>query len=300
MRQLISRIVHKIGGTHRWRFDRKRINEASDHPDVFVQAVACALLQRNEAFDWGKEERKALLAIKALRSRLFNDTTAISQIDHGAGSAHENRTREQMEKGVLNRSSVSSTARSASSPKHWGELMYALVRELQPEKCLELGTHLGISGSYQASAMRLNGRGQLITIEGAPEFAAMARDNMASLGLTNFSVRCGRFKDVLPDILREDGPFDLVFIDGHHDHDATLDYFDMIHPFLTPRALVIFDDIRWSDGMQRAWKRLMDDPRTGVTFDLGRWGLACIGTPQTQQRPSFPLVKLARDRARTP
>jgi hypothetical protein len=39
----------------------------------------------------------------------------------------------------------------------------------------------------------------------------------------------------------------------------------------------VFDDIRWSDGMLRAWERIADDPRVALAVDLDRYGVAFTG-----------------------
>lgn len=45
------------------------------------------------------------------------------------------------------------------------ELLHALVRATRPGLVLELGTGLGISGSFIADALRENGGGELVTVE---------------------------------------------------------------------------------------------------------------------------------------
>ena len=65
------------------------------------------------------------------------------------------------------------------------------------------------------------------------------------------TVITGRFQDVLDDTLADLREVDYVFIDGHHDEKATLDYFNRIYPFLSKNAIVLFDDISWSEGMKR-------------------------------------------------
>ncbi|HEX7116836.1 MAG TPA: class I SAM-dependent methyltransferase [Steroidobacter sp.] len=54
----------------------------------------------------------------------------------------------------------------------------------------------------------------------------------------------GRFDDVLPGVLSEMGSVDYVFIDGHHEEEATNRYFELVRPYLSDIAVVVFDDIR--------------------------------------------------------
>jgi predicted O-methyltransferase YrrM len=51
----------------------------------------------------------------------------------------------------------------------------------------------------------------------------------------------------------------MVFIDGHHQYQPTLDYFEMIYPKCNKNEIIIFDDILWSTGMRRAWEELKQD-----------------------------------------
>jgi predicted O-methyltransferase YrrM len=160
-------------------------------------------------------------------------------------------------------------------------VLFKLVRESRPRLCLELGTNMGISAAYQASALRLNGDGELLTIEGSASRAELARRHLAGLGLTNVRVTTGRFDDVLPVILDESGPVDFAFIDGHHDEAATRRYFDLIVSAATPSALVVLDDISWSDGMKRAWGALHSDSRVALSVDLRVIGLCLLRASDT-------------------
>ena len=52
----------------------------------------------------------------------------------------------------------------------------------------------------------------------------------------------------------------------------TLDYFDRIWKSSAEGAVFVFDDIRWSIGMERAWNRLKVDPRLAIVVDLSAGG----------------------------
>jgi predicted O-methyltransferase YrrM len=99
-----------------------------------------------------------------------------------------------------------------------------------------------------------------------------------------------RIDNTLPDVLIKRQPVDYVFIDGHHDEHATLAYFEQILPFLAETALLIFDDIKWSEGMNAAWDRISRDPRVGATVDLGPVGLCLFERSMTGHKyVSIPL-----------
>jgi hypothetical protein len=54
-----------------------------------------------------------------------------------------------------------------------------------------------------------------------------------------------------------------------------MNYFEQVTPYLASNALVIFDDIRWSDGMARAWNAIRNDPRVLRSLSVGDFGV-CI------------------------
>lgn len=78
---------------------------------------------------------------------------------------------------------------------------------------IELGAAIGLSGAYQASALRLNGAGRLTTLEGDPTLARIARETHQRLGLDNVDVVEGRFDDTLGPVLKAIGPLEYAFVD---------------------------------------------------------------------------------------
>ncbi|MFL5540543.1 MAG: O-methyltransferase [Longimicrobiaceae bacterium] len=179
--------------------------------------------------------------------------------------------------------------RYLSSKSHLGALLlFHLVREFRPSRCLELGTNLGVSAAYQAAALALNGGGELHTIEGTAALVDLARRHLASLGLAA-EVHAGWFSDVLPGLLARTAPLDHVFIDGHHDGPATVGYFAQIHPALGPGALVVFDDVAWSAGMAEAWRTIQADPRVRVAVGLGTMGVCLVGGEGEPVRIDLPI-----------
>jgi hypothetical protein len=54
---------------------------------------------------------------------------------------------------------------------------------------------------------------------------------------------------------------------------------------------VVFDDIRWSEGMLRAWQNLTVHPRVRLAIDMFQVGLVVVG----ERRVEGPPFKLAID-----
>jgi predicted O-methyltransferase YrrM len=166
-------------------------------------------------------------------------------------------------------------------PPVWGAFLMRLVRELGPRSCLELGTGIGISAAYEAAALDLNGGGRLITLDGSAEWAAVAEEGLSSLGLEGVEFRVGAIAGTLPGALERAAPVDYAFVDAEHTEEATMGYFEGIVPHMSPRGVMVFDDIPWSRELRRTWRRIARDDRVSAAFALGRMGVAVIADRQT-------------------
>lgn len=222
------------------------------------------------------EEKSWIDRIEYLRTEMNASTKQITRTDYGAGNPDSNRTQEEMRVGVETVDTLGHISQAASKSAFWCCLLFKLIRTVHPTSCIEMGTAVGISAAYQAAALELNGHGSLVTLEGAMSLADIAKNNFRQLGLNTVEVVVGRFQNTLADILKNRQPVDYVFVDGHHDEQATLAYFEQILPFLAETALLVFDDIVWSEGMKRAWNAIAHDRRVSVAVDLGPIGLCVI------------------------
>jgi predicted O-methyltransferase YrrM len=224
------------------------------------------------------EERDWIEAIEVLRRRVLRSSANVEIDDYGAGSPATRPSAEMMQRGRLLRRSVDDICRTASVPPVWGLLLFKLVRTFKPRECIELGTSLGISTAYQAAALEVNGEGRLITLEGARGLAATARDNLCALGLEHrVTSVVGRFQDRLQPLLESEQKVDYAFVDGHHDEQATCQYFEQLVSAARTPAVLVFDDITWSPGMRRAWSVIVADSRTHFTLAVGQMGVCLAG-----------------------
>lgn len=232
------------------------------------------------------DEERWIDAIERLRGDLASSTETISHTDYGAGEPSDHLTHQQMEAGRSRTTSVARLCEHTSKQYPWAHLLMRLVRELRPTACLEMGTCLGFSGAYLAAALDLNGSGKLVTLEGAESLAALARRNFKTLGLSRVDVRVGRFHDTLEVVLQTQGPFGFAFVDGHHDGDATVAYFEQILPSMLPEGVFIFDDILWYESMRTAWRTIASHNHVSISVDLGVMGI-CVVAESPLERRSF-------------
>lgn len=294
---MIKKVINKIEGlieVKKSKIQTKpvlRQLESSNSVDVKKLVKAFNFFVNQET--WTKEEIAAFDKINKLRRRYFTSTEIINLTDYGAGDSYASRTKEEMHEGVSKKISVSEVYKVASTPDKWGELIFNLIREFKPENCLELGTCLGVSAAYQISALRLNGKGRFITIEGSRELAQLADNNLKNLDCDNYTIHVGRFMEVLPNVLSINEPIDFAFIDGHHDKVATQEYYELLYPFLSEHAVVIFDDINWSEGMNEVWKYLyLNGQGIEVAFDLYKWGICVVNKNSTADQKQYYKVQL--------
>jgi predicted O-methyltransferase YrrM len=101
----------------------------------------------------------------------------------------------------------------AVSPNQ-GKLLHLLARVHGTRTVLELGTLGGYSTIWLARALPAGGC--LLTLEANPQYAELARANIARAGLADVvELRVGPALETLPQLAAEDrGPYDLVFIDA--------------------------------------------------------------------------------------
>ena len=120
-----------------------------------------------------------------------------------------------------------------------GALLHVLASSLGATRILEIGTAIGYSGIWLASA--LPKAGMLITIELNQERAAAARENFARAGLSDrVSVMVG---DAGLLVAKVAGPFDLIFQDGAKTLYVPL--LDRLVDRLRPGGLLVTDNVLW-------------------------------------------------------
>jgi hypothetical protein len=152
---------------------KNALTQLTLHSDPKLKALGVAL-QESLARSLSAHEQQAISLIEQRRSLLLDSDKPIAVVDYGAGSSSSNRTREEMEKGVPLTLSIAAMA-AASKPAFWATVLFKIIRKLAPQSCVELGSCVGISASYQASALNMNGNGTIVTLEGSAEVARLQK-----------------------------------------------------------------------------------------------------------------------------
>lgn len=162
-------------------------------------------------------------------------------------------------------------AHHVSVQRRWGVFLHLCAEAVRARNVLELGSCAGISGAYLATAPS---RPRVVSIEASPELATVAAETIARFAGDSEVLR-GMFDDRLPDALRH--TFELAYVDGHHNGDATIRYVNTIVPRLERNAMIILDDIRLYREMDEAWHTLRTMPGVGSAVDVGRFGILFLG-----------------------
>jgi len=193
--------------------------------------------------------------LEVVRNRFLATEEAVERLDLGAGS----RRRTRGESGVR----VADLARRSLTPKadleafcRWLQLVAPVGRR---GRFLELGTSLGLTSAGVAML-----GWEVQTWEGCPKTLELANTAWKELGLSGkIDDREGDFR-ILVNQLKRGEEFDVVFLDGLHEEQATLDLASALEPRV--RTCLVVDDISWSPGMNRAWNALQDEPAWRVSF----------------------------------
>ena len=208
--------------------------------------------------------------IESLRGQLLKSNRKVEITDLGAGSkVTPNKIR-----------TVSSITRYGAISPEVGRMLFRLVNQFKPTTILELGTSLGVSTLYQSSAS-LNAK--VITIEGCPNTADLAKQNFINSGMRWIQTKNASFGAALPEALEQLQKVDYVFIDGDHQSQATIKYFNTILPCLHNDSLIVVSDIYWSSEMMNAWNMLKSHSDITISIDFYHFGILFLRKEQKQK-----------------
>ncbi len=216
--------------------------------------------------------------IENIRKQLLKNTNIITYTDLGAGS---NLLSNNIEK------SIGSIAKAHLKPARIAQIIHRIVLNYKYKNIIELGTSLGVTSSYIASALKQNFEPNVVnftTIEGSSAIKQIANKQFTSLKLSDYinSVE-GNFNEQLEPVLNSYKNVDVFFVDGNHTYEATMKYFEKALPFAHNDSVFIFDDIYWSSGMTKAWEEIKLHSKVQQTVDLFFIGLVYFRTEQIRQ-----------------
>ena len=208
--------------------------------------------------------------IDSIRAKLLLSEQIISVEDFGAGSKRINDSKR----------SIKDIAKTAIKQSRDGELLFKIAHQFKCKHILELGSCFGISTAYLAGPSKDS---KVISLEGSSALAKIAQLNLEKLQLANSDIIIGEFGGTLEKALNRLEKVDLVFFDGNHRYQPTMEYFHKCLDFAHEQSIFIFDDIYWSKEMKKAWEKIKANKKVTVTIDLFHLGIVFFKKDQTKQ-----------------
>ena len=208
--------------------------------------------------------------LKNYRNSLLQNKNTIEVTDFGAGSrVFKSNTR-----------AINQIARNAGISKKRAELLFRITNYFQPESILEIGTSLGLA----TSALSLgNIKYKATTLEGCPNTLHVAQKQFEEFGFKNITSINTEFSSYLKNYQLAISNYQLIYFDGNHSKEATLEYFELLLPTINNETVWIFDDIHWSPAMEAAWEVIKNHPKVTVTIDTFQWGFVFFRTQQLKE-----------------
>lgn len=251
--------IHQIGAYVRHCLTAWNTTGEGIHSPYLFRLVRFVMRDENTFYCFADIERR--------RAYLEACEDVLDVVDFGSAGSPEGK---HIERRVCD-----IAKRQLESPKI-GQLLFRIVNfmgqeEKRPLEILELGTSLGITTAYLASASSKN---RVVTLEGSEAVLKIAKGVWRALKLENIEWTEGNIDDTLYKYARE--KLDLAYVDANHTYEATKRYVDFLLPRMTEKGIIVLDDIHYSEGMDRAWKELKQDQRVTTTMDLYDVGMIFV------------------------
>ena len=93
----------------------------------------------------------------------------------------------------------------------------------------------------------------------------------------------GEFGKYLPELLAGSIHPLMILVDGNHQFEPTIQYFEMILKYANKDTIIIFDDIHWSSEMEKAWEEIRKSNKVTLSIDMFRSGLVFFREGMSKQ-----------------
>lgn len=287
--------IYRVGSYLRHCLTARHTGGHGIHSPYLFEWVRLVLRDEHSYYAWEK--------IENVRERMLADNRTVEFVDYGAGIGSRESENGNRESGVespktkignreaRDRRKVSDIAKRSLAKKKYAQMLARLVNWLGDERLaigdgqlamgdgrlamgdgrlivVELGTSLGVTTAYMAA---MDKRNKVITYEGCPAVAEIAKENWKALGIKNIDCRVG---EITADMLDRDlERVDVAFIDANHTYAGTRAYFNVLAEKVHPKSVIVVDDIHYNKEMEKAWHEICEDERVTSTMDLYQMGL---------------------------
>lgn len=270
---LLEPIRQYLRGLRRQRETRKHIAWIEGMQSFPARATSEAL-RHTLANRLTPEERLLLDRVESIREALCTCNKTITIAGGPEGGRRASPAGNDMP--APSRQTTISDVCRRSTPPRWCLLLYYLVRALGPTTCMHLGTGLGVSAAYHATALKLNQRGRILALESAQTLALLASDNFQALELDNIDVAVGPSEAALTEALPQSKTIDYACFGGEAGTEHVRECFQRIAPRLSERAVLVFDRTASGEAAEPVWTLVESDSKVALLVDLKRLAVAIV------------------------
>ncbi len=276
--------LYRVGSYLRHLLTARNTGGHGIHSPYLFEWVRMVMSDENSYYAWEEIEK--------VRAKMLADEREVAFVDYGAG-----RKGDSLEDGsgaaysledgsgvaysledgsgaayslvFSERRRVCDIAKGSLAKKRYAQMLARLVNWLGGGLTIvELGTSLGITTAYMAA---MDKRNRVISYEGCPAVAEIAKANWQALGLKNIECRVGEI-DVAA-LAKDLERVDVAFVDANHTYAGTRAYFKVLVEKVHRKSVLILDDIHYNAEMEQAWREICADDRVTSTMDLYQMGI---------------------------
>ncbi len=140
-----------------------------------------------------------------------------------------------------------------------------LAETMAPDAIVEFGAAFGASGMYWLAGLSQTTGGTLYSFEPNDVWHPIAKGNFERV-CDRHVLTLGTFEENL-DVIKHGVSISLI--DAIHTRDFVMKQFELVRKVSKPGALVLFDDINFSDDMRACWAEVAEMPEWPGVWQLG-------------------------------
>lgn len=148
-----------------------------------------------------------------------------------------------------------------------GCLFAWLACERKPTTIVEIGTAFGVSGMYWLAGLKADETGRLVTFEPNAAWAAIADANLRAIS-GRYRLIQGTFEEAADGVLAGT-TIDIAFVDAIHSGEFVRRELAILRNYAAPGALVLLDDVNFSDDMRACWNAVAAGPDVRASALVG-------------------------------
>lgn len=174
---------------------------------------------------------------------------------------------------------VSQLAKSTELTPFYGQILFKAAHKYKPNAILNIGTSLGISSLYQATA---NPNIPVLTLESSNTISEKTTAYFKNLGTRNIEIIAGDFSTTLFPTLQKLKTVDHVFFNSFWGTTSTLSYFEECLKFSSQKSIFIFNKPHQSKESAELWETMKQHKKVKLSIDLYNLGFLFFRSEQKE------------------